>query len=599
MRSLRVQYLSATLIAVLLIFGAAYLLFSIKQTNQVEIVKSQHTRSAQNIAQSISTELEISLRELFLFESLFSNKMNSQLEKSIQQIVRPRLEGRAVFLVNESNVIVTVFPPNKEFEGLNVSAYPFVSNTRLKNTPSFSQVTSFGGEFANATAIAAPLPNGFLLIELLPADVFATITRTYRKQAAGFVAVLDDTGTVVATSVKEQSLHRRNFQNISCVRDSIQNKTPGACAAHFLGEDGIVSIASTSIGSLSVLVFVPNSESLHFVEGLGVLFWSMLASMMLIFIAAAAILWNRFNTPIQNITQKCALVASGDLSQSAASHYTELAPLMDGFTNMVARIKTRDNDLTNALDAAATASQAKSQFLANFGHEVRTPLTTIIGVCELYKQGVISRDALNEYFSMIESSSNHLLDLISQVISLTRSEIQPMEITLEPFLLGAALDEIRAMIFPIAKKKNVSFEILLHDNLPQKIVSDPTRLRQVLTNLLMNAVKFTHEGRVTLEVSALGSASDNIRTLRFVISDTGIGMSEEFLRRMFTPFTQEDESTSKAYGGAGLGLAISHNIVRNMRGTIHCESKKRIGTTFTVEIPVRTQAITQLTTQLE
>lgn len=589
MKSIRQRYLGFSIFASLVLILAAYLFFKTQLQKQLNVVKSQETKAAQNLADSISSEFELSIRELYLLEKVLTdgNNVNSSTKSLLQQILRPRLEGRMALLVNEKNIVESTFPRNKEIDGLNMETQSFVKEVRIRKTPVFASINSFAGEFANSVVVALPTNNDHILVQFLPNHVLAQIIDKHHKFATGFIAVLNEQGSVLSSTASDRSLIRRNFSNVPCVASTLIHSKPDACSAIFFQENGIAAAAPTRVAKLSVLMFQPSSGLLNFTYDLGILFWSLFAAVVGIFVLLAWFLWHQLFKPVHELTAKCALVAEGDLSQTAEARYVEFAPLMNGFTNMLVHVKERENDVGNALDAAKTASEAKSQFLANFGHEVRTPLTTMISVCELHRLGVITSEAIGEYFDMIESSSNHLLDLISQVISLTKTENGPLDIASTHFSISEIAHEVSAMILPRLKKSGVRFEAHISPSTPRILVSDPLRLRQILTNLLGNAAKFTERGTIQLKITTLGTSSDSIRIVRFTISDTGIGISASFQEKIFTPFTQEDDSTSKKFSGAGLGLAITKNIVENMRGTISCESKKGEGTTFIVEIPMR------------
>ena len=232
-----------------------------------------------------------------------------------------------------------------------------------------------------------------------------------------------------------------------------------------------------------------------------------------------------------------------------------------------------------------TANQHKSQFLANMSHELRTPLNAIIGYSEILQEDVadLGRDNLVPDLRKIEGAGRHLLSLINDILDLSKVEAGRMDIFLEDVEIVPLLEEVRAIIVPLAEKNGNAVEYRVADNLGS-MRTDRTKLKQSLLNILSNANKFTENGRVTL----IAERIQNGRTaVRFAISDTGIGMSEEQLGRLFQAFTQAETTTSQKYGGTGLGLVITRNFCQLLGGDVTVASKPGEGSTFTITLPDR------------
>ncbi len=238
-----------------------------------------------------------------------------------------------------------------------------------------------------------------------------------------------------------------------------------------------------------------------------------------------------------------------------------------------------------ARDEAIMASQFKSQFLANMSHELRTPLNAILGYSEMLAEE--AKDMGKEEFvsdlQNIHTAGKHLLGLIDDILDLSKIEAGKMDLHLENFDIAAMTDEVCATIRPLIEKNGNTLEVR-YDGVPGGMRSDPTKVRQMLLNLLSNACKFTEKGVVALTISRKGSggAAD---WLTFKITDSGIGMSEEQLGRLFQDFTQADASTTRKYGGTGLGLAISRRFCHMMGGDISVTSESGKGSVFTVVLP--------------
>ncbi|MEQ1863350.1 MAG: amino acid permease [Micropepsaceae bacterium] len=249
-----------------------------------------------------------------------------------------------------------------------------------------------------------------------------------------------------------------------------------------------------------------------------------------------------------------------------------------------ARLEASNADLRSAMEAAEAANMAKSAFLANMSHEFRTPLNGVIGMTSALVDSNLTPEQL-KLAAVIRDSGEHLLNLINDVLDFSKLEAQAMEIEQVPFDLHALLNQTMDMVAPRASAKPIDFKIDLDGPVPQFVRSDAGRIRQVLLNLLGNAVKFTKAGSVTLRARVQSQASGDV-TLRFAVTDTGIGIPAELQDRLFQSFSQTDASVSRRYGGSGLGLAISKRLTELMGGKIGVESAIGTGSTFWFELPV-------------
>jgi signal transduction histidine kinase len=230
---------------------------------------------------------------------------------------------------------------------------------------------------------------------------------------------------------------------------------------------------------------------------------------------------------------------------------------------------------------AEDANLAKSQFLANMSHELRTPLNAIIGYAEMLVEDAedIGHETFIPDLEKIQTAGRHLHGLINDVLDLSKIEAGRMELLLEDVDVAQLIDNVRSTIHSVVSEKDNAFVVELADDVGI-IRSDPMKLRQILFNLLSNAAKFTESGTVTL------TASREPGEIVFGVSDTGIGMSREQLSRLFQPFMQADTSTTRRYGGTGLGLTITRRFAELLGGTVEVESEPGVGTTFTVRLPL-------------
>ncbi|WP_058600338.1 hybrid sensor histidine kinase/response regulator [Aureimonas ureilytica] len=258
-----------------------------------------------------------------------------------------------------------------------------------------------------------------------------------------------------------------------------------------------------------------------------------------------------------------------------------------GFTVLysdISELRQRQIESEDAREEAERATRVKSEFLANMSHELRTPLNAIIGYSQILQEDARDdgQDAFLPDLAKIESAGNHLLGLINGILDLSKIEAGRMEIYDESFSIEAMLHDVEALIQPLARQ-NANELVVEKETGLGFILSDATKVKQAVLNLLSNASKFTKEGKVTLRAET--DEKHGARWLRIAVSDTGIGMSEEQMGRLFQAFSQADTSTTRKFGGTGLGLAISRSFARMLGGDITVSSRPGEGSTFVLSLP--------------
>jgi len=329
----------------------------------------------------------------------------------------------------------------------------------------------------------------------------------------------------------------------------------------------------------------------------------MLGTASLLSVVLASGLQRGLARPIEHLAETARRISEEqDYTASAVKHSDdELGDLTDAFNDMLAQIRRRDEalrrsydgleervrartaELERAMREAEAANRAKSDFLANMSHEIRTPMSSILGYAELMLTPDSSQSDRLDYVQTIRRNGEHLLQVINDILDLSKIEAGRFEIeavACEPTQIVA---DVASLMRLRAEEKGLDFRVEFQSQMPERIVSDPTRLRQVLLNLVGNAIKFTERGSVRLRVAL--EEADGEPSLRFDVVDTGIGITDQQLSKLFRPFTQGDETMSRRFGGTGLGLAISKRLAELMEGSLSAASVPGEGSTFTLRVP--------------
>jgi signal transduction histidine kinase/ActR/RegA family two-component response regulator len=289
------------------------------------------------------------------------------------------------------------------------------------------------------------------------------------------------------------------------------------------------------------------------------------------------------NKPLDEVVQAIEQLRSGETADAIrlpAAGSRELAIMVHGFNGMLDRVAARERELVAAKEAAETANRTKSEFLAMMSHELRTPMNAVLGMAELLSSTPLT-ERQTRYLRSINAGSSALLRILDDILNFTRAEMGELTIQHAPFALPRLVEKSVALLQETADEKGLAVAVHIDPAVPAVVIGDAGRTRQILVNLLGNALKFTDKGTVTVRVGPAG-----VDRIRFSVTDTGIGIDPAFRKNLYRAFSQEDTGYARKYGGTGLGLAIVKRLCDAMEGSIDMESTPGKGSTFHFELPL-------------
>ena len=384
---------------------------------------------------------------------------------------------------------------------------------------------------------------------------------------------------------------------------SNEKKQPTVVAYSFVGFN-----SSNSWCMASVLVLPPNVASgILQTANADILYFAALIFSIVIMLAT---LLSRYalSLPVQTFASKLVEMRNGNFLNHAnqLDPNSEIGKLFVNLEDLGKDLHSRFAQLVADKNAAYSSTQAKSDFLANMSHEIRTPMNAIIGMAYLTLKTNLSLQQ-EEYLQKIYTASNSLLGIINDILDFSKIESGKLNIEHIPFQLDEVFNNLSSLVGQKADEKNLELLFSISPHIPQNLLGDPLRLGQILTNIITNAIKFTHKGEVlitcnlgTTPTSTSPDQETDFIKVEFSVKDTGIGMTEEQQKKLFTPFTQADDSTTRHYGGTGLGLSITKSLIEMMGGKIWIDSTQDQGTTvyFTIMLAKNSAQAQQKITHL-
>jgi len=540
----------------------------------------------------INTESQFpSYREFILGDERFRSSIAPHL-LSIMRILERReyqLYIRSYFIIDLKGIVVLSIDPANI--GRNLSSCEFFKKTVQENYSVFT-IEAAGKSDVNGVFFSAPVrdeagvPVGVGCIQYNFSILSRLISEGNRLGGEGtFALLLDSAGELIASSGFLEAGHFK-----------IDNKelNVSSLLASPLSIDGIRYFGVTS-GEI-----VQKKWMIKYIQPADLYLKSVQAhfNFMLMFNGVVAIIitmlayfiGKKITAPVVELTDAVSKLSLDGLdTEIKVKSDDEIGVLAVSFNQMAKRLKVAfderkkvENEIIAAKDAAEKASKIKSQFLANMSHELRTPMNGIIGFNQMlqYTDPTVRQ---KEFIDLIKTSSEHLLEIISDILDISKIESGKLCLVNDEFDLRQLVDQTIDFFKPHFSKKSISLVLNYSVPINSMFIGDRVRVKQILMNLLSNSLKFTHSGSVELSVMELKSQNES-SMVRFIISDTGIGISEDKISEIFNMFYQIDGTTTKSYQGTGIGLSIVKELVGLMNGNIHVESKINSGSKFMIDI---------------
>lgn len=442
--------------------------------------------------------------------------------------------------------------------------------------------------------IVQRLADGNVAIGTLETTYLVKMQKSIVFGRLGHSMMVDAKGRVIAHPNAEWQAISKDASKLSVVRKMMAGQT-GVAQFYSPPMKADMIAGHTAVPEVGWGVMVPQPieelyERAHDVQKIA---FSIAAVGLTLAMVLAWWLARLLSRPIEQVVDIAGRIAGGELTARVGKLRNpspkELHRLASAFNRMIERLSEKTEALMEAAATAERANKAKSQFLANMSHEIRTPMNGVLGNVEILKTSPLSEQQ-NRIVGTVHSSATTLLEIIDEILDLSKIEAGRLKLNFEPLDVRDVVDEQIDFFTEQARQKGVHLRALIPTDLPSPLVGDPVRLRQVLTNLISNAIKFTHAGKVSVGLSVVGERADSV-ILQFEVEDSGIGIPPDMRDQIFQAFTQADASTTRRFGGTGLGLAICKQLVEMMGGVIGVESDVEMGSRFWFTVPLKRAAL--------